>query len=228
MYCEIIGQVAQRKGACRRTPLKNIGRSENSPLRLLDRVHLPQCLAPAENTVLTRIYFLPAANQADAGTPIRMAGHQFENEHWLRRGPIELLDALLLIPSALCLVENNDMLMGRRVRQPTETLLEKVIDVLDSGAYLATDNPQGPSLPNVAASPIFISRQRLAKYYDQGCITREIDDITVSFHPSCYSAMNDMEPCESLPGTRYARQNQQESLLLLTCLFDQRNKACGC
>jgi hypothetical protein len=106
VYNETAGQVAQRKGTRRWTSLKNIRRSENSPLPLLERAHFPQSLAPAEYAFLARIYFLPAANQADAGTPIRMPRHQFENERWLRRGTFEFLYALLLIPGALRLVED--------------------------------------------------------------------------------------------------------------------------
>ena len=228
MYCQVTGYVSQRKRTRRRASLKNIRRSENGPFRPRDRVHFPQRLAPAENTLLARVYFLATADQADAGTPIRMPGHQIENERWLRRGPFEFFDALLLIPGALCLVENNDMLMGRRVGRPTEALLEKIIDVLNSGAHFATNGPQRPSLSNSPAPQIFISRQSLAKYYDQGCITREIDDITILLHAGCHSAMNNMQPRESFPRTRYARQDQQEPLLLLTCLFDQRHKSRGC
>jgi len=158
-----------------------------------------------------------------------MSGHQFENERWFRRSPLELLDALLLIPCALRLVKNDDMLMRRRLRRATKTILEKVIDVLDSSAHFSTDNPKRHSLfPSAITPHILISRQSLAKHDDQGRVAREIDDITISLDASRYGAMNNMEPCESLARARYARQDQQESLLLLTRLFNQRYKSSGC
>jgi hypothetical protein len=113
---------------------------------------------------------------------------------------------LLLIPGTLRLVEDDDMLMRRCLRRPTKTLLEKVIDVLDSCAHLATDNPQRFSLSSSAAPQIFVSRQGLSKHYDQRCITREIDNITITLDASCYCTMNNVEARESLPRTRYARQ----------------------
>jgi hypothetical protein len=134
-----------------------------------------------------------------------MPGHQFEDQRWLRRGPFEFLNALLLIPGALCLVEDNDMLMRRRVGRPTKTLLEKVIDVLNPGAHLATDDPQRPWLSDSFVPQIFISRQSLAKYYDEGCIPREIDDITIVLDTSCYSAMNNMQARKGFTRARYAR-----------------------
>ena len=226
--CEIKGKGSQRKETRRWASLKNVRRSVNSPFRLLDWIHFSQSLAPTENALFARINFLTAANQADARTPIRMPGHQFENERWLRRGSFKFLDALLLIPGALRLVKDNYMLMGRLVGQSTKTLLEKVINMLNSGANFATDHPQRPTISNPSASQVFISRQSLAKHNDQGCITREINDITIPLDASCYCAMYNMQACESFPRTRHARKDQQESFSLLTCLFDKRHKACSC
>src|SRR5690348_16935382 len=96
------------------------------------------------------------------------------------------------------------MLVRRRVRRPAQTLLEKVIDVLNSGADFATDDPQRPLLSDPPVPQIFISRQSLAKYYDQRCITREIDNVTILLDTSCYSAMNNVQARKSLPRTRYA------------------------
>ena len=70
---------------------------------------------------------------------------------------------MLFIPSPLRLVKNDHMLVRWSLRRSTKTLLEKVIDVLDSRTNLATDNPQRLSPSGSLAPRILVSRQCLAK-----------------------------------------------------------------
>src|ERR1017187_5289183 len=155
--CQVRRQISQRERARRRTSLKNIRRSKNTPLPLIIHLHFAQSLAPAENAIFTRVDFLSATNQADADTPITVTRHQLEKQSWLRRGPFELLHALLFIPGSLRLVENDNVLMGRILRRTTKTFLKKVIDVLDSGARLIANGPQALHLPCAAAAQVLIS-----------------------------------------------------------------------
>ncbi|HVP00127.1 MAG TPA: hypothetical protein VMT15_18780 [Bryobacteraceae bacterium] len=176
----------------RRPPMENVWRGENIPGTSILWTHSPKRLAPAKNPLLSRVDFLSAANQADASAPVGVAGHQFEEQRGLGGGPFEFFEALLLVPRPLCLVKNNHVFIRGSVARSAEAFLQKIIDVLNAGAYVSTDLSKAASHTSSLSARIFVSSQCLAKYGDQRSVSGEVNNVSSVFGATGDGAVDDV------------------------------------
>jgi hypothetical protein len=63
-------------------------------------------------------------------------------------------------------IEHDHVFVGRIFRRTAETLLKKVIDVLDAGAHIAPNISQAASSSGPAPAQILVTGQGLAKHND--------------------------------------------------------------
>jgi hypothetical protein len=150
--------------------------------------------------------------------------HQLEKKGRFRRGPFELLESLLLVPSALCFIEHNDMLVRRVIRRTAETLLKEISDVLDPSAHLAPNLLEALAITGVSAASPLISGQRLAQHDDEGCIARQINNVAGSLHARCHCAMNNVQSGERFARPRHTSEKEQVPLPSLACLLNESHQ----
>src|SRR4051794_38758835 len=95
-----------------------------------------QRITPPLDSLLAAVNLLAAADKTDAGAPVAVASHELKQEGWLRCLPVEGCGSLLCVPGTLGFVEDDCVFMGSSA---IDVLAEKVVDVLDSRADLASN-----------------------------------------------------------------------------------------
>src|SRR5262249_52653579 len=143
---------------------QHVGGGVDRPAGCLVRGHLSQRLPPSVNSLFARVDLLAPADQAHAGTPVRMTTHQFQYEGRFRGGAVELLLTLGGIPGPLCLVEDDGVLVGWLVWWCVEALLQEVVDVLDAGADVAPNTGQFRGLGCPLSAMVLVEGEGFSKH----------------------------------------------------------------
>jgi len=147
---------SQGEGSSRGTARKDIRRCKHSPISTIICCQATESLTPPEYALFTRIYFLATANQTHADAPANMPGHQLKQKDWFGGRTIKFILALFLIPGTLSLIKDNDVFIRRFIHRPPQTLVEEIIDVLDSSPYIAPNLLKSSALLSLTPTTIIL------------------------------------------------------------------------